>query len=66
MTLERQQLSNAVFNALRMLALCTKHPGFEEEQEWRVVASPDMHDVKIARREVAVVRGVPQAVLRMV
>ncbi len=63
--LGRERLANAAFDALRILALCAKHPGFEEEQEWRVVASPDLYETKIGDREIAVVRGVPQAVVKL-
>jgi hypothetical protein len=41
-----------------------KTPGFEEEQEWRVVASPDLYETKIGDREIEVARGVPQVVVK--
>ncbi len=31
---------NALFYAFRVFAMCTKHPGFAEEREWRVFHSP--------------------------
>ena len=63
--LGRKRLAIAAFDALRMLALCAKHPGFEEEQEWRVIASPDLYEIKIGRRDIEVIRGVPQAVVKL-
>jgi hypothetical protein len=60
-----EALHNAAFAALRWGALCTKHPGFEEEREWRVVACPSMHPESVLRKEVEVVRGTPQIVLKM-
>jgi hypothetical protein len=42
-SLDRDTVKNLAFNMLRFAVLCTKHPGFHEEREWRVVASPAMH-----------------------
>jgi hypothetical protein len=63
--LDRPLVQNAVFHALRMAVLCTKHPGFSEEREWRVVASPSMYQSWVFDREVEVARGVPQLVLKL-
>lgn len=63
--LDREGLKNTVFNVLRFAALCTKHPGFREEREWRIVASPDMHPSHLLPKEVEVVRGTPQTVLKI-
>jgi hypothetical protein len=64
-TLGREGLRNTVVHVLRFAALCTKHPGFSEEREWRVVASPDMHPSDLLPQEVEVVRGTPQTVLKI-
>ena len=63
--LDRSLVRNAVFHALRMAVLCTKHPGFSEEREWRVIASPTMYRSTIFEREVDVARGIPQLVLKL-
>jgi len=42
-SLDRDIVKHYVFNMLRTAVLCTKHPGFSEEREWRIVASPQMH-----------------------
>jgi len=60
--LDRQVLKNATFNFLRLAMLCTKHPGFHEEREWRVISTPRMHPSKNLKRSVEVVRGLPQLV----
>jgi hypothetical protein len=36
-SLGRELVKNVVFNMFRFAVLCTKHPGFHEEREWRVV-----------------------------
>lgn len=58
-------IENIVFNMLRSAVLCTKHPGFAEEREWRVIASPQMFPSPLLRASVEVVRGVPQTVQKV-
>jgi hypothetical protein len=64
-SLDRETVKNIVFNMFRFGVLCTKHPGFHEEREWRVVASPAMHPSKLPPPTVEVVRGTPQKVLKI-
>ncbi len=50
---------NWVFNSL---AVSVKHPGFEEEREWRIMYAPWLyHDESITRR-VLDIQGIPQTV----
>jgi hypothetical protein len=62
---EREELKSIAFTMLRSAALCTKHPGFQEEREWRVLASPDMYPSDLLRREVENLRGTLQIVLKV-
>jgi Protein of unknown function (DUF2971) len=39
-TIGSERLFNTLFMVFRFFALCTKHPGFAEEREWRVFYSP--------------------------
>ena len=64
-SLGREIVKQTVFQMLRFAVLCTKHPGFHEEKEWRVIASPVMHPVQHANFAVEVIRGTPQEVLRV-
>ena len=64
-TLDRETIKNHAFNMLRFAVLCTKHPGFHEEREWRVVASPAMYPSELLSSSVEVVRGIPQTVLKI-
>jgi len=64
-SLGREAVKGFAFNMLRFAVLCTKHPGFHEEREWRVVASPAMHPSKLLALAVEVVRGTPQMVLKI-
>ena len=61
----RETIKNTVFQMLRFAVLCTKHPGFAEELEWRVIASPTMHPSTRLSQDIEVVRGVPQTVMKI-
>lgn len=53
-----------IFHMCRFAVLCTKHPGFKEEREWRVIYSLNDVATKL-RREVQVVRGTPQIIYKL-
>lgn len=61
----RENLSTILFNMFRFAVLCTKHPGFAEEREWRVISSPSMYKSKVLEPEIAIIRGVPQPILKI-
>ncbi|MDZ7892444.1 MAG: DUF2971 domain-containing protein [Rhodoferax sp.] len=61
----RQATCNAIFNILRFATVCTKHPAFEEEREWRVVASPALQRSPLVPVTVEAVGGIPQRVLKI-
>lgn len=65
LTLGRERVKNIIFGMLRFTAICTKHPGFSEEREWRIVASPALQDSDVLVQQVETVRGVPQTILKM-
>ena len=50
---------------LRFATLCTKHPGFAEEREWRVVYCPTLEQSPYLIKDIAVVRGVPQPIYKI-
>lgn len=64
-SLGQETVKQIVFTMLRFAVLCTKHPGFHEEREWRVVASQDIHPTPHATFAIEVIRGTPQKVLRL-
>lgn len=61
----REAVRGHIFGLLRFASICTKHPGFEEEREWRIVASPALHASEKLPPLVEVVGGVPQTVLKI-
>lgn len=64
-SLDQKFFQDIVFNMFWFAVLCTKHPGFAEEQEWRVIASPEMYKSPIVDSSLQIVGGIPQEVLRL-
>jgi hypothetical protein len=57
---------NVLFMAFRNFALCTKHPGFAEEREWRVFSSPTFEGASDwLQTATEVIGGLPQHVLKL-
>jgi hypothetical protein len=65
-TVDPETIRNVLFHAFRSFALCTKHPGFAEEREWRVFNSP-LHEGGSPWLELGteVVRGLPQPLVKL-
>ena len=54
-----------LFNMFLFAATCTKHPGFDEELEWRVTHNPHMHPSPHLTKGIETIRGVPQPVYKI-
>lgn len=52
-------------NMMQFAVLCTKHPGFREEKEWRVFYSPTMDQSERIPKSIEVIGGVPQPVCKI-
>jgi hypothetical protein len=63
--LPREALVSTAFGALRFAAICAKHPGFKEEQEWRVVYCPSLDRSDYLKHEVRVINGVVQPIYKI-
>lgn len=61
----KDAVRSTVFQMLRFAALCTKHPGFQEELEWRVIASPTIYSTPRLSTSIEVIQGVPQQVVKI-
>ena len=61
----RDELVFHVFNAFKFAALCTKHPGFLEENEWRVIYTPSLEESERLEKDIEVLRGTPQPVYKI-
>lgn len=64
-TLDRPTLVFLSVHMMRYAALSTKHPGFEEEREWRAIYSPGMEPSPHIVKEIEVINGVPQTVFKV-
>lgn len=61
-----EQVKWWLFTVFRSFALCTKHPGFEEEREWRVFYSPYFEgESPWIETSVEILHGVPQPVVKL-
>jgi hypothetical protein len=61
----REWLKNGMFEAFRFAAICTKHPSFLEEREWRVVSTQRLHESYRLKPSSEVVGGVTQLLLKL-
>lgn len=65
MQLGREGTKDAIFHMLRFAAVCTKHPAFAEEREWRIVASPAIESSPLLPVQLETIGGIPQRVLKI-
>ena len=63
--LGRDAVTTYIFHAFKFAALCTKHPGFKEEREWRVVYSPTLDKSSHLIKGIQVIRGTPQPIYKI-
>ena len=61
-TYSEQMLVGSLFSMLKSALLCTKHPGFKEEREWRIFYSPTQDPSPVIEADFATVDGVPQQI----
>ncbi|HYD06021.1 MAG TPA: DUF2971 domain-containing protein, partial [Reyranella sp.] len=64
-TLPKDDLMGHIFHMLRFSVLCTKHPGFHEEREWRLIHCPTFEKSERMIRSVETIRGTPQIVYKL-
>lgn len=64
-SISRDDVLGYLFYMLKFLALCTKHPGFSEEREWRIVYSPSGGISPAITPAIKVVRGTPQLIQKI-
>lgn len=61
----RQLLLGYIFNMLLFGVTCSKHPGFHEEREWRIIHVPSYSPSTVLEKSIEVVAGVPQPVFKI-
>jgi hypothetical protein len=61
----RETVREYLFQAFRFAMLCTKHPGFHEEREWRCMHSPTFEPSERLKQAVEAIGGVPQPIFKV-
>ena len=61
----RDLFRSSLFSFFRSATLCTKHPGFKEELEWRVFYNPKMESSQYILKEIRSIEGVPQEIFKI-
>ena len=55
-----RQIVDYICWSLDIFAMTTKHPGFSEEREWRIIYAPWLQKDDTIQEEILTIRGVPQ------
>lgn len=61
----KEWLKHGMFEAFRFAAICTKHPAFLEEREWRVVSTQILHESERLKPTAEIIGGVTQLLLKL-
>jgi len=61
----RDEIRGYFFMLLRATAMCTKHPAFIEEKEWRIMHTEALDDRGVLELEVETIGGIPQPVYKI-
>lgn len=64
-TIGRDTVFNHLFAAFRWAVICTKHPSFYEEREWRVVHQPNFKPSTRLIEDTRVIAGAPQRIYKI-
>ncbi len=65
-TVDSDTIYATVIMALIILAVCLKHPGFKEEQEWRLIYLPTMaSNNEWIKKSIETINGIPQIVYKL-
>lgn len=60
-----ETLKAYIFNMAKFALLSTKHPGFEEEKEWRIIYCPFLEKEQNLPEKIQSVNGVPQNIYKI-
>jgi len=60
--MDPQAVFNSAFECLHNFALTLKHPGFEEEREWRIIHRPNYRKSAVLVERLVAIGGAPQKV----
>lgn len=61
----RESIKGFFCMLLRGIAMCTKHPGFHEEREWRIMHTQRLDELGALIVDVETVNGIPQPIYKI-
>ncbi len=61
-SIDRNLVLSSAFQSLRLASVCTKHPGFSEEKEWRVIYCPKLSASPYIEQAYESLHGAPQII----
>ena len=64
-TIDVREVEEWLVWAFHFATISTKHPGFAEEREWRIIHSPSMYPSSRIDYSIETIRGVPQKVYKL-
>jgi hypothetical protein len=64
-SLPEEEVFAHIFAEFRSAILCTKHPGFWEEREWRVIYSPTYEKSERLVQDIQSIAGIPQPICKI-
>nr|WP_298096395.1 DUF2971 domain-containing protein [uncultured Shinella sp.] len=59
------EIKGYLFQLLRSLSICSKHKGFSEEREWRIMHTKGLDDQGALKCDIQSIAGVPQRVFKL-
>jgi len=62
---DNERIRNNIFHMLLTGTVCSKHSGFREEKEWRVMHFPILWNSALIESEIKVIGGVPQKIYKL-
>ncbi len=62
---DKVEFIGMIFNMLKFGVICMKHPGFSEEQEWRIIHTPSTANKRSLESSIETVGGIPQRVFKI-
>lgn len=65
LSFDRQGIKQTFFEVFKNAVLCTKHLGFAEEKEWRVVYTPTFQDSSRLIPSIELINGIPQQIYKI-
>ena len=65
LSFDREGIKHTFFEVFKNAVLCTKHLGFAEEKEWRIVYTPTFQDSSRLIPSIESINGIPQQVYKI-